>query len=126
MTPGFHELPLKVSSSDGRNFVLLAPFSFVTKAGDIITVPIGAESDGASTPRGTWNVLPPFGKYWPAAFLHDFLYRYTTLPKAECDNLLNEAMESLGVEEVERIAIYEGVHLGGQTAFDQDRSTRKI
>ncbi|HZV33857.1 MAG TPA: DUF1353 domain-containing protein, partial [Verrucomicrobiae bacterium] len=115
----------KVSSKDGRNFVLLESFTFVTKAGETITVPAGSESDGASTPKPIWNVLPPFGTYWPAAYLHDYLYRYTQRPKSECDSLLNEAMESLGVIEDERIAIYEGVNFGGQLAFDHDRSQQQ-
>jgi len=125
MQSGFQDLPLKVSSRDGRNFVLLAPFTFVTKAGEIITVPAGTTSDGASTPRPIWNVIPPFGVYWPAAYLHDYLYRDTQRPEAECDNLLSEAMASLNVEEAERIAIYEGVHLGGWKAFKQDRSEQQ-
>lgn len=121
MQPGFQNLPLKVSTSDGRNFTLLEPFSFVTRAGEVYTVPAGSQSDGASTPQAGWNILPPFGPYWPAAFLHDWTYRYSNLPKPVCDSLLLEAMEISGVGEVERMTIYEGVHLGGWKAFREDR-----
>jgi len=100
---------------------LLDAFTFTSKTGVIITVPVGATSDGASTPREIWSFIPPFGTYWMAAFLHDYLYRSTNIPKDVCDSLLREAMEDLCVDWVERDAIYEGVALGGQSSFDEDR-----
>lgn len=124
MQPGFQNLPLKVSTQDGHNFVLLEPFSFVRPNGEVITVPTDTTSDGASTPPILWPKLPPFGKYWKAAFLHDYLYRCTTRPKSECDTIFNEAMESLQVEEETRITMYEGVHLAGWKAFRDDRQVQ--
>lgn len=112
---------LNVSSSDGRNFTLLESFNYIAKDGLVITVPAGSESDGASTPREMWCFIPPFGTYWMAAYLHDYLYRYSQLPKVRCDELLKEAMECLGVEFIERDEIYEGVNLDGQISFDEDR-----
>lgn len=113
---------LKVSTSDGRNFVLLEPFTYTCKSGLAITVPAGSTSDGASTPPEIWPTVPPFGKYWKAAFLHDYLYRYTQMAKADCDNVFKEAMRSLEVSAIEADAIYEGVNLFGQLSFDQDRA----
>jgi hypothetical protein len=113
---------LKVSTADGRNFVLLESFTYTTKAGEVITVPVGTTSDGASTPPEIWPTIPPFGKYWKAAFLHDYLYRFTQVSKMDCDNLFKEAMRSLGVSAIEADAIYEGVNLFGQISFDQDRA----
>ena len=113
---------LHVATSDGRNFRLLDPVTFVASTGEIITIPVGATSDGASTPEAVWSIIPPFGRYWMAAFLHDYLYRRTGRPKAECDTLLNDAMASLGVPELERLTIYEAVKNFGAHAFTQDRS----
>ena len=112
---------LKVSTADGHNFTLLEPFTYLCKDGTIIIVPEGSQSDGASTPQILWNTLPPFGVYFKAAFLHDFLYRATEFPKEFCDNVLLEAMECLGVNQIEADTIYEGVHLGGWMAFNEDR-----
>ena len=133
--PGrFQNLPLKVSSLDGRNFVLLADAFYVAGDGTRYCLPAGASSDGASTPPEVWPLLPPFGKYWPAAYLHDAAYRNrllvwngldwspAALAKAKCDALLLEAMESLGVGLVERRTLYEGVVIGGTSSFEQDRS----
>ena len=112
---------LKVSTPDGRNFILLESFIYKRKDGQIISVPAGTTSDGASTPSILWPTIPPFGVYWKAAFLHDYLYRDTECPKNFCDETLLEAMEELGVGEVESKAIYEGVHLFGWSSYEGDR-----
>ena len=119
-TPGLWN----VATKDGHNFFLLDNYYYRTKAGKLITIPRGSDSDGASTPRAIWNVLPPFGDYWKAAYLHDFLYRKSKLPKEYCDAMLKEAMESLGVNDTELITIYTGVKIGGQEAFDEDRGIK--
>jgi hypothetical protein len=117
----FKNTDIAVRTSDGRNITLLEDLVYVTDAGETITVPIGATADGCSTPREVWNLLPPFGQYWMAAVLHDFLYRKTARPQAECDLLFLEAMKSLDVDLLVRETIYEGVHLGGSWAFNDDR-----
>jgi hypothetical protein len=104
---------------------LLAPVVYTTKAGETIVIPQGTTSDGASTPEAIWNVVPPFGKYWRAAVLHDYLYRVTKRPKNQCDELLLEAMESLGVNALERYTIYEGVKFGGYSSFVDDRKEQQ-
>jgi len=127
MQPGFQLTNpdgIAVRTKDGRNFTALESFGFLSKSGELVTVPAGATSDGASTPRILWREIPPFGLYWLAAFLHDWLYRCSQKPKEECDNLLKEAMESLGVSEFETVTIYEGVHWGGQDSFNEDRKAQ--
>lgn len=105
--------------------ILLDAFSYTSKTGQVINVPVGATSDGASTPREIWSFIPPFGTYWMAAFLHDYLYRSTDLPKDVCDSLLEEAMEDLCVDVIERQAIYDGVMVGGESSFASDRDSKK-
>lgn len=124
MNSGFNTEYLLVTSSDGRNFKLAQAFSFKRPSGEIIEVPVGTESDGASTPAVLWPTIPPFGKYWKAAYLHDYLYRYTQRNKDDCDLILKEAMKSLGVNPLEIEAIYEGVNLGGESSFEQDRKNQ--
>lgn len=119
---GFSTTTFEVSTSDGRNFTLLQPVTYLCQDGTIIEIPAGATSDGASTPEALWPTVPPFGPYWPAAFLHDYLYRSTVFPKERCDDLLMEAMVSLGVPDLEAEAIYRGVDLFGHSAFIADRT----
>ena len=126
MSPGFNFLPFQVASSDGRNFVLQESVIYVTQDGSkSYLMPAGATSDGASTPPEIWINFPPFGSYWPAAFLHDCAYRGTLqntdgtlamLPKDECDKLLLDAMVACGTHQFTRDAIYDGVALAGQAA----------
>jgi len=112
---------LKVETADGRNMTLLEAFTFTRKDGCVITVPAGSTSDGASTPAAMWPTLPPFGTYWKAAVLHDYLYRDSGVPKNFCDETFQQAMEALGVSEFEEQTLYQGVHLLGGESFEEDR-----
>lgn len=118
----FDKVQLKTESSDGHNVVLDEPLTYVTEAGESIVVPAGADSDGASTPEFIWNLFPPFGKYWRAALLHDYLYRHTDRPKAECDSIFLEAMKACDVPRMKRETIYLAVHWFGFAAFKSCRS----
>jgi hypothetical protein len=133
MSAKFLDLPFKVTTRDGRNVVLVTSAFYEAGDGTVYCLPAGATSDGASTPKEVWPLLPPFGLYWPAAVLHDCAYRNTllrqegvwkraNLTKEQCDNLLLEAMASLNVDEVTRQTIYEGVAIGGHNSFEQDRA----
>jgi len=127
---GFSSNVFEVATEDGRNFTLLQSVSYTAVDGTVYTIPIGATSDGASTPPELWPFIPPFGGYWKAAFLHDAAYRNTllkngapaNLTKETCDGLLKEAMQSLGVDEIMVDKIYWGVAIGGWSSFEKDRA----
>jgi len=110
-----------VKTSDGHNMTLMEPFTYTSRNGEVICVTAGTKTDGASTPRALWPTVPPFGLYWLAAFLHDYLYSHTQKSKEECDGLFLEAMEDLGVPEYEAKIIYDGVYFFGWKAFREDR-----
>ena len=137
MEYGFKKPTLVNETSDGRNVVLLEDLVYVAKNGIQYLLPTGSQSDGASTPKAIWNIIPPFGTYWKGTVLHDGAYRnvlqvlnsdgtwaLATLARDQSDDLLLEAMESLNVELLLREAIYEGVHLGGEIPFDDDRRVK--
>lgn len=117
----FSSEKFKVETLDGENFSLLEDVSYVAQNGNVYTIKKGAESDGASAPSFIWNIIPPFGNYWREAYLHDYLYRYTTLAKSVCDNLFYEAMIGNGVSKVKAWELYEAVKLAGGTSFSNDR-----
>lgn len=131
---GFESHSIFVLTTDGRNFKVTKPLSYFAKNGKEYVIPYGADTDGASTPSILWQFLPPFGKYWLAAVLHDCCYKGSllikdgdnlikaNLSKEDSDNLLKEAMISLGVDSKTVETIYEGVHIGGWKAFKEDRS----
>ena len=118
----FDKVQLETYSSDGHNVVLAEPLTYLTRLGQIITVPVGSTSNGASVPSFLWSIFPPFGKYWRAALLHDYLYGKTTLPKAKCDKLFLEAMLDSGVPRLKAETIYLNVKWLGFWAFKKCRS----
>lgn len=122
MKPGFQQDSVMVKTSDGHNFELMVPLVYVTQMGARLTIPPGTTTDGASTPQALWSAIPPFGPGWKAYVLHDWLYRNTKMPRIECDDLLKEAMLSLGVDAALAETIYQGVRIGGQQSFDKDRA----
>lgn len=136
MSLGFQNLNpdgVSVRSMDGRNFILQEDVIFNSKDGNTYKLPIGARSDGASTPPVIWINFPPFGSYWLAAFLHDCAYRNTlevlngtsyvraSLPKNICDNLILEAMTCLGTHAFTRQTIYDALVVAGGSSFEADR-----
>jgi Protein of unknown function (DUF1353) len=120
----FAKPTLLVETVDGHNFTLMEDLVYVSEGGITYTAPKGSQTDGASTPPVLWPTIPPFGKYWLAAVLHDWAYRYSDLTKQECDWLIKEAMKSLDVDALLADTIYEGVNVGGWSSFEQDRASR--
>ena len=118
---------LTVRTSDGRRVVIIEGYTVTRKDGTVVEFPTGMTSDGASTPRALWLDLPPFGIYWMAAVSHDGMYRGVgtvngqPVTKEFADDTFNEIMEFLGVPEIDRIRLYEGVHLFGGSSFEEDR-----
>lgn len=89
-------------------------FRFFSSTG-CVTVPKHFVSDGASVPRIFWNVLSPFGNYFKAALVHDYLYSHHNLiyTREEADDIFMEGMYLLGVPLYQRFPIYCAVKLFG-------------
>lgn len=85
----------------------------------LVTVPKNFITDGASVPRCFWNVFPPFGDYFPAAVVHDFLYSPLNeeFTRDEADFIFLEAMHAVGVPWYRRHVIHAAVRAFGWTAF---------
>jgi len=121
MTPGFksdlnvHILP------GGRKGVLLEPLRYVSVAGEVIVVPAGFQTDFASVPRIFWAMFPPWGRYSPAAVVHDYLYVVGGCPRIHADRMFLEAMEILGVSWFNRHIMYRAVRLGGGVPWGKNR-----
>jgi Protein of unknown function (DUF1353) len=124
---------LKVSSSDGRNFTLLEPLEYIAIDETHYQAITLTQTDGCSTPPALWIHFPPFGKYWFSAILHDAAYRSTLskqlpdgswlriqLTESEADNLINEAMQSQGVNDADRLIIFNALKAFGATAYSED------
>ncbi len=99
-----------------REYKLLDSISYnvgEALSGDRIIVPRGFITDCASIPRVFWSVLPPFGRYAPASWVHDYLYVSQERSRSEADYIFREAMKVLGVPWYKRNAMYCAVRIGG-------------
>lgn len=105
--------------------------AFRTDAGDLVAAFAGSNTDGASIPRPLWSLMPPDGPWYEAAAIHDALFksagsmvwhghvgrtRAAPYTRSEANEILREAMVSLGVPAWKRIVIYEGVQAGAIVA----------
>lgn len=104
-----------------RTFKLIHYFRYISSYGTI-TVPTGFCTDGASVPRVFWNIFDPFGEYFPAALIHDYLYSkksngHFDVDRATADRLFLEAMFNLGIPWQTRNTIYAAVRGFGWRSF---------
>jgi hypothetical protein len=67
-----------------------------------------------------WAAIPPTGKHFNAAVVHDFLYRLPAdlkPPKSQCDAIFLEIMERDQVPELRARAMHEAVCLFGYSSY---------
>lgn len=107
---------------DCRIFRLTASFRYHSSVGTI-RIPKGFYTDGASVPRVFWNIFSPFGSYFSAALVHDFLYSkdsleiFPTADRAEADQIFLEAMFNAGVGWLTRHTVHTAVRIGGWRSY---------
>ena len=94
-------------------------FRYLSTRHGEIAVPNGFLTDGASVPRIFWSLFSPFGDYFGAALVHDYLYSTGNrkFSRRESDRIFLEAMEDAGVSWIKRQTIYRAVRLGGSSSF---------
>jgi hypothetical protein len=95
------------------------PFRYLSVEHNEICVTANFLTDGASVPRVFWNILSPFGEYFGAALIHDYLYSANNrrFDRATSDRIFLDAMKDAGVSWVKRHTIYRAVRLGGWRSF---------
>jgi hypothetical protein len=90
-----------------------------------VRVPKGFACDLASVPQLFWGINPPTGRYAYAAIIHDYLFWVQTTTIEVANQILYQAMRDAGTAEatVKRFQI--GVGIGGQKAWDNNRTAKK-
>ena len=101
-----------------RKFILTSSFRYISSLG-VIEVPAGFITDGASIPSVFWPFLSPFGEYFKAAIIHDYLYSKdnTLYDRRTSDLIFKEAMFNLGVCWARRDTIFRAVRIFGASSF---------
>ena len=122
-------------------WVLVRDWPIVLRDGTRIVIPEGFRLDLASVPRVFWSLLVPTGLLMVQGIIHDYGYRYGQLPqdngigeivrycppgagKDYWDQLFREIGEDInGMPALDAVA-WAMVKVGGQSAWDNHRSTR--
>lgn len=129
---GFENVrPLLVSTNDGHICQLEEYLYYRDSRGNYYRTK--TDTDGLSTPRLIWFLIPPFGKIWKSGVIHDAAFRLKLerwnghkwvaciLNEKQCNWLIHDAMESQGASWIEHTVIYLALKWFGWRAFDEDR-----
>lgn len=85
---------------------------------EIVAVPKGYITDGASIPRFLWGIVGhPFGRYAQAAVVHDLCYEKNLYSRKRSDEIFLEAMQVLGVPWLTRRIIFRAVRMFGWISY---------
>lgn len=85
-----------------------------------ITVPKGFITDGASVPDILKPIYNPFGRYFPAAVIHDYLYgriNNTGINRTLADKIFNFIMKELKIDRSTRRKFYWAVRCFGELSW---------
>lgn len=124
MKTGFNEVVLTVDVPlTGDIRTLRSELTYFSEIlGYMIVVPEGFKTDLGSIPQVLQGVFPKDGKAMYGYILHDYLYQVGIESRSISDDVLEEAMESLGVSWGTRRSVRLGLAIGGWVAWDAHRS----
>lgn len=117
--------PVIEAFTDGRNWMLQS--YLIHRFGStphVLIVPAGFVTDLASVPDIAEPLLPRAGEYSNAAIIHDYLYWTQSCTREQADNLMSIAMKEAGVAPWKDLLIHSAVRLGGQDAWNANRTRR--
>jgi hypothetical protein len=116
------ELILK-ALPDGRNMVLMSPFSYVDSHGVTWSVPSGTRVDGASIPSVFWSIIgaPYTGKYREASVIHDYFCETKSRHWKAVHKVFLDGMLARGVDKIQAQLMYLAVYrFGPRWDYDVD------
>ena len=109
-----------------RWFILATRFrQFTSHSTGTIIVPAGFHTDGASIPRAFHTIIGPYGPYFGAAIIHDYLYSkaaaesYPHITRKIADQIFDEGMYNLGVPWRHRAPMYRAVRMFGSRSYQK-------
>ena len=128
MKVGFREGKLLLSvPTSGDIRTTESELTYFTKIDreQLLLVPTGIKTDLGSIPTVLQVFFPKDGKAMYGYILHDYLYQIGLFSRSETDDILEEAMESLGVSWWRRKSVRGGLKVGGWVAWNEHRSKSK-
>ncbi len=79
----------------------LEPFEYHVNtypSSEIITVPVGFDTDFGSIPRLFWPLISPIDRHAKATVIHDFCYRFGIYSRKKSDKIFKEALYVLKIK----------------------------
>ena len=128
MEIGFKESEILLSvptSGDLRTTKSELTYFTVIVREQLILVPVGVKTDLGSIPAILQVFFPKDGKAMFGYILHDYLYQMGMFSRSQSDDMLEEAMKSLGVSWWRRKSVRGGLRIGGWVAWDRHRNNKK-
>ena len=128
MKVGFRESEILLSvPTSGDIRTLQSELTYFTQVvqEQLLLVPKGIQTDLGSIPRALQGIFPKDGKAMFAYILHDYLYQVGMFSRLDSDEMLEEAMGSLGVSWWRRKAVKLGLRVGGWVAWNEHRAKNK-
>jgi hypothetical protein len=120
MKHGFQNI-LNAKYIDNKDILILNNelIYYDPRSKQLIIIPIGFESDGASIPQFMWSIVGhPFQKnVRPAAILHDYLYRNKLFTRKRCDQIFYDAMRYETVSYFKAQSFYISVRNFGKLSY---------
>ncbi|PZA21404.1 hypothetical protein DMO24_10395 [Modestobacter versicolor] len=111
----FDSLALTVRRASDQLWEVVEPLVYRGRR-DTFVVPAGFRTDFASVPRLVVWLIPRFGRYTPAAVLHDWLVttglQTRVVSSRDADGLFRRVLRELGVPPVRRWLMWCGVRWG--------------
>jgi hypothetical protein len=95
----------------------------IPETGKTVPVPAGFVTDFATTPWLVWSVFPPWGKYGPAAVVHDYLYWDQQCTKEQADSIFLKAMDDSSVG-WKKYLIHAAVAVFGRSGWEENIEIR--
>ena len=91
-----------------------------------VTIPLGFEFDGASIPTGLRWRFKHGGAKFPAAAMHDYLYRTALVDKRVADSVFYSIMIANGVRRKDAKMMYLGVKYCGGPSWRKRRKEQLL
>lgn len=102
------------------------PFQYHVDNNEVIWIPKGYLTDGATIPRFLWTIIGhPLQGYAQAAVIHDFCYGKRLYSRKRSDEIFLEAMAVLEVPRWKRRVIFRALRLFGWWAWGKRNPAKK-
>jgi len=119
------EVGQAVLPGDDRNWILGEPLVVDIGDGEVITVPLGFTTDGASVPAAVQRLTfwHPFeGPQRWAGIVHDWLYYQDGYDRKRADEIFREILRAEGASSFRTMAMYWAVRVFGKRAYNTNQA----